>query len=423
MHTCDFSNLALCEPILCALSDQGYKKPTKIQQMAIPEVLAGRDLLATAQTGTGKTAAFSLPILQLLNDKRPSSSQGVRALVVTPTRELALQIEESFRHYGRHLRLRTAVVLGGVSSVPQIRSLQRRPEILVATPGRLLDLMKQRYVSLDDVEMFVLDEADRMLDMGFIPDVRRIVAKLPVARQTMLFSATLSPEIAQLASFMLKDPARVEVTPSASVSDNISQRVLFVEQAQKQALLSGVLKDKSVERALVFTRTKHRANRIMQQLSRQGISSDAIHSNKSQGARQRALAAFSRGSIRVLVATDIMARGIDVDGISHVINYELPHDPESYVHRIGRTARAGAVGTALSLCNAEEVSLLQGIERFMKCSITAVEDHPFHSTEVAAMREKSQSAHGLPNKRQGRSRGFQPRGRRSNSDAWAKRSH
>ena len=386
MNSNQFNNLALHPSILRALAQEGYQKPTDIQRVAIPQVLAGKDLLATAQTGTGKTAAFALPILHMLHNK-PASSQGaIRTLILTPTRELALQIDESLRCYGRYLPLRSAVILGGVSPQPQIRALRQGPQILVATPGRLLDLLNQGHIRLGQIEKFVLDEADRMLDMGFVHDVRRIVSKLPKNRQTLFFSATMSAQIAKLAATMLKQPAKVEITPAASVSGNIAQKVLFVEQTNKRALLTDILKGENIPRALIFTRTKHKANRITRQLSNSGIAADAIHSNKSQGARQKALAAFDRGKVKVLVATDIVARGIDVEGISHVINYELPNDPESYVHRIGRTARAGALGTALSFCDAEEVSMLKGIEKLTRHRLTALEDHRFHSNAIAAQR-------------------------------------
>ena len=372
-----FSSLKLEEKLLRALDKAGYEKPTPIQQQAIPMVLEGQDLLATAQTGTGKTAAFSLPILQLLAKGKRRGQ--IRTLILTPTRELALQIDDSFRTYGSYLPLKSAVVLGGVPAGSQIAALRKKPDILVATPGRLLDLMGQGYVELNQLEILVLDEADRMLDMGFVHDVRRIVGALPTQRQTLLFSATLSAEITALAVDMLHEPVRAEVTPPASVSERIEQRVLFVEQAGKRDLLASVLKGDDVRRALVFTRTKRRVNRVMQQLSKQGIRADAIHADKTQGARQRALAQFDRGRIKVLVATDIVARGIDVEGISHVINYDLPNDRESYVHRIGRTARAGAEGIALSFCAAEEVEILQGIERFTGAKLTAVEEHEYHS--------------------------------------------
>ncbi|MEW6755607.1 MAG: DEAD/DEAH box helicase [Candidatus Latescibacterota bacterium] len=368
-----FHTLALIPPLLRALAEEGYPAPTPIQLAAIPAVLAGRDLLATAQTGTGKTAAYALPMLQLLHGRPAGRAGALRALILAPTRELALQIDTSLRTYGRHLPLRAAVLLGGVPAGPQIRALAARPDILTATPGRLLDLVRQGHVHLGQVEMLVLDEGDRMLDMGFAPDVRRIVALTPAARQTLLCSATIPPEITELAAGMLRDPVRVVVTPSASVPSTVEQKVLFVQQGDKRDLLARILGDESVERALVFTRTRRRADRVTRHLVSQGIAADAIHSDKAQGARQRALAAFDRGAIRVLVATDIAARGLDVEGISHVINYELPNDPEAYVHRIGRTARAGASGTALSLCDAEEFPMLQGIEKLTQCRLTVVQ--------------------------------------------------
>ncbi len=388
MDTKNFNDFALNKSLLKALSEQGYQKPTEIQQAAVPVLLTGKDLFASAQTGTGKTAAFSLPILQVLDERRAKrpKDKAIRALILTPTRELALQIDESFRAYGRHLPLRTTVVLGGVSASAQIKALRKHPEILVATPGRLLDLIGQGYIKLNGVEMLVLDEADRMLDMGFIPDVRKIVGKVPSDRQTMLFSATLPEAVIRLASSMLKDPARISIAPTIPVAENITQKILFVQQMHKNALLKDMLKEKAVAKALVFTRTKRRANRLSEQLSEHGISADSIHSNKSQNARQRALADFDRGRVKVLVATDIVARGIDVDGITHVINYELPNEAESYVHRIGRTARAGADGIALSFCDTDELALLGSIEKLTKHPLTAMEDHRFHSASIALLR-------------------------------------
>ena len=382
-----FRSLSLHKSILRALSDEGYHTPTPIQQKAIPHVLAGKDLIAVAQTGTGKTAAFSLPMLHLLHKQNAKGPRRIRALIVTPTRELALQIDESLRTYGRYLPLKTAVVLGGVSAGKQIKAIRQKPEILVATPGRLIDLFNQGHIDFSHINTLVLDEADRMLDMGFLPDMKKIVSKLPRNRQTLLFSATMSKEIARLAIQMLNNPIRVDVTPEVSVPTQIAQQVLFVEKKNKRALLAQVLKDKGVLRALVFTRTKYLANRLMRHLSNQGIAADAIHSNKTQNARQKALTAFHRGKIKVLVGTDIIARGIDVEGISHVINYELPNDPESYVHRIGRTARAGTKGMALSFCDAEEVGLLKGIEKLTQVPLTPVKDHPFSSTAIAQLRE------------------------------------
>lgn len=380
-----FSDLPLNPSILKALSDEGYDTPTPIQADAIPAVLEGRDVLGTAQTGTGKTAAFSLPMLQTLDARRPQGNRFIRGLILTPTRELALQVQDSFRAYGRHIKLSTECVMGGVPMGAQIKRLRRRPDILVATPGRLLDLMQQKIVRLDKVEMLVLDEADRMLDMGFVQDVRRIVATTPKQRQTLLFSATLSREIIDLASNMLDSPVRVEVTPPATVAGAIDQKVMFVEQSDKRALLTDVLRTMDFNRALVFTRTKHKANRLSAQLSRRGIKADAIHGNKTQGARQRALNSFHEGRTKVLVATDIVARGIDVDGITHVINYELPNEPESYVHRIGRTARAGASGVALSFCAHDEIDLLREIEKLTKEPLAQLDDHDFHCEAIASM--------------------------------------
>ena len=379
-----FERLALIPQLLQALNEEGYTEPSPIQRDAIPPALEGRDLLATAQTGTGKTAAFALPILQHLNDKKVQG-RGLRTLILTPTRELALQIEENLVAYGRHLPIKSAVVVGGVSAHPQIQKLRRKPEILVATPGRLLDLMSQGEVRLDSIEIVVLDEADRMLDMGFIRDVRKIVDKLPANRQTLLFSATLPQEITKLATDLLRDPVRVAVAPAATVADNIEQQVLFVEKANKRALLAEILKEHGVQRAIVFTRTKHRANRVARDLVKAGISADAIHSNKSQGARQRALGDFDAGKVRVLVATDIVSRGIDVDDITHVINFEIPNEPEAYVHRIGRTARAGADGVAMSFCEEEELAYIQAIERLTGIELTTADDHRYHSDRIATL--------------------------------------
>ena len=384
MNSHPFEQLHLSKPVLRAVMEDGYEQPTPIQVAAIPEVLAGRDLLATAQTGTGKTAAFALPMLDRLHAGPAQHRSGIRALILTPTRELALQVRTSFDTYGRYLSLKTAVVLGGVSQHSQVKALRRGPQILVATPGRLLDLMQQRQVQLDRVEMLVLDEADRMLDMGFIHDVRRIVRQIPIERQTLLFSATMSGQIIELAGDMLNNPVRIETSPPSSVSQDIDQKVLFVEQANKGLLLAEILKGKDVRRALVFTRTKHRAERLMRHLSSHGISTEAIHSNKSQNARQRSLLAFHEGKINVLVATDIVARGIDVEGISHVINYELPNDPENYIHRVGRTARAGAAGTALSFCDASEIVMLRGIENLTRSPLVAVKGHRYYSATIAS---------------------------------------
>jgi len=407
-----FENLGLHRHILRALDEEGYEAPSDIQARAIPEVLAGRDLIGTAQTGTGKTAAFAVPLLNQLQLQAPRRPGAIRVLVLTPTRELAQQVEGSFRAYGRHLPMRTACVVGGVSMENQVRALRNKPAILVATPGRLLDLLDQGELELEHVEFLVLDEADRMLDMGFIDDVRDIVNEIASpTRQTLMFSATMSGQIQSLAAEMLRNPVRVATTPPASVSLNIQQQVLFVDQGHKTALLIHTIKNNAIGRALVFTRTKHRANRLATQLAREGISVDTIHSNKSQAARQRALAAFERGKTAILVATDIVARGIDVDGISHVFNYEMPNNPESYVHRIGRTARAGAIGTAMSFCDATEVLFLKGIEQLTGSPLTRIEEHPFHSPMIASLHGKRPSSPAVPGGRSSAWRSFGPRGR------------
>ena len=362
-----FAALGLAPSLCDAVEAAGYREPTPIQAAAIPRVLEGRDVLGCAQTGTGKTAAFALPILnELLADRNPAGWRGVRALILAPTRELAAQIGESFKAYSDRGRLRTLVVFGGVSKRPQAQSLRRGVDVLVATPGRLLDLMNDAGGLPDGVQHFVLDEADRMLDMGFIHDVRRVARALPRERQTLLFSATLPKEIQSLASRILMDPVRVEVDPVASTCEPIEQSVYFVDKGRKTELLKRLLNDGDVDRALVFTRTKHGANRVTQQLLRARVSAAAIHGNKSQGARERALEGFKRGRTRVIVATDIAARGIDVKGISHVINFDIPNEPETYVHRVGRTGRAGASGVALSLCSSEERGLLSAIERLTR---------------------------------------------------------
>jgi ATP-dependent RNA helicase RhlE len=391
-----FSDLQLLPALLRAVAEEGYDSPTPIQQQAIPHVLAGRDLLGCAQTGTGKTAAFALPILQRLASTAPRGKKAIRVLVLTPTRELAAQIGESFATYGRHLRFRHTVIFGGVGQLHQERALAAGPEVLVATPGRLLDLASQGKVSLRDLEIFVLDEADRMLDMGFIHDVRRVIALLPAQRQSLFFSATMPPDIMDLSARILTDPAKVAVTPIASTAEKIQQSVYHVAQANKRALLTHVLSDAAIERVLVFTRTKHGANRVAEHLVKARIGAEAIHGNKSQNARERALSGFKAGSVRVLVATDIAARGIDVDGVTHVINFDLPDVPESYVHRIGRTARAGASGIAFSFCDAEEKSQLWAIERLIRMRIAVVEDHPLRGVAPppSPQREERPQQHG-----------------------------
>jgi ATP-dependent RNA helicase RhlE len=368
-----FSELSLLPKIHAALVAQGYERPTPIQASAIPPALQGRDILGIAQTGTGKTAAFALPILQRLSSAT-GRSNGIRALILTPTRELAIQIDDSIAGYGAGLGLRHAVIFGGVGRAPQVSALRRGIDILVATPGRLLDLMDEGHVRLDRLEVFVLDEADRMLDMGFIHDVRKVIAKLPKERQTLFFSATMPQEITDLAARLLKDPVRVEVAPVASTAERVEQRVIFVPAAEKRRLLIDLLNaDADMDRVMVFTRTKHGADKVATQLAKAGVATAAIHGNKSQGARQAALEGFRAGSVRVLVATDIAARGIDVDGVSHVVNFELPNIPESYVHRIGRTARAGASGIAIAFCDdGEERSYLRDIEKLTRMPLTVV---------------------------------------------------
>jgi len=374
-----FEKLELIEPILRALKAEGYTKPTPIQEQAIPVLLKRNDLLGCAQTGTGKTAAFAIPILQILHQDElyAKGPQGIKALILTPTRELAIQIGESFGAYGKYLRLRHTVIFGGVSQKSQTDALRAGVDILIATPGRLLDLMTQRFVNLQHIRLFVLDEADRMLDMGFIHDVKKVIAKLPTKRQTLFFSATMPPEIQKLSSTILVNPVKIEVTPVSSTVNAIKQSVYFVEKGDKKKLLNYLLKDKKVISALVFTRTKHGADKVVKDLVKDGIHAMAIHGNKSQNARQTALSNFKSGKTRVLVATDIAARGIDVDDLSHVINFELPNIPETYVHRIGRTGRAGASGIAISFCDAEEKEYLRDIQKLIGKQVPVVEDQPY----------------------------------------------
>lgn len=378
MQDKSFDQLNLAAPLMRSLKEEGYEHPTPIQAATIPHLIAGRDLIGCAKTGTGKTAAFALPMLQrFLGDRKKVPPRSARALVLTPTRELAQQVGASFKTYGRHLGLGHALVFGGVGQGPQVRAISRGVDILVATPGRLLDLMNQRHVSLSHVEIFVLDEADRMLDMGFLPDIKRVIAMLPRQRQTLLFSATMPKEIRKLAWVMLHDPVNVAVSPPNATVDEVDERVIFVDEGNKRALLTWILKGQEVSRVLVFTRTKHGANRLVKQLGQASVEARAIHGNKSQTARIAALEDFRAGRCRVLVATDIAARGIDVDGISHVVNYDLPNVPESYIHRIGRTARAGASGIAISFCTAQERANLRDIERLLKRPVPVIKDHPY----------------------------------------------
>jgi ATP-dependent RNA helicase RhlE len=372
-----FEQLGLTAPLLKALQKEGYTIPTPIQVQAIPAALDGKDILGLAQTGTGKTAAFALPILQLLDGKQSRGYKHIRALILTPTRELAVQISESFESYGKYTDVKQEVIFGGVSQHTQTIALRNGTDILIATPGRLLDLMNQGYVHLDHLEVFVLDEADRMLDMGFVHDVRKVIKALPRQKQTMLFSATMPPPIAQLVASLLHAPVRIEVAPVSSTADRIEQFVYFIPKQKKQSLLVHLLNEKNMERTLVFTRTKHGADRIAKELKRASIHADAIHGNKSQSARQNALNNFKRGKLKVLVATDIAARGIDVDALEHVINFDMPDVAETYVHRIGRTGRAGAAGIAISFCDGkEEMSNLKSINKLIGLKIPAVA-HPF----------------------------------------------
>ncbi|MDB4975239.1 MAG: ATP-dependent helicase RhlE, partial [Myxococcaceae bacterium] len=416
-----FTDFGLSQPVLRAVEEEGYSTPTPIQVKAIPHVLEGRDLLGCAQTGTGKTAAFALPIIERLAKNRIArAARRVRVLVLSPTRELASQIADSFTAYGRHSGITNAVIFGGVNQSRQVEMLARGLDVLVATPGRLLDLLNQKAVTLAHVEVFVLDEADRMLDMGFIHDVRKIAAQVPEVRQTLLFSATMPEDIRSLAAKLLNDPVEVAVTPVASTAEKIDQAVYFVEKGDKRSLLGWLLEDPRIDRALVFTRTKHSANRVAEYLDKKGVRSAAIHGNKSQNARERALDGFKKGDLRVLVATDIAARGIDIDQLAYVINFDLPNVPEAYVHRIGRTGRAGAAGQALSFCEQEERPYLEDIERLIQMNLDAVTKHPFPSPlGVPAKTDLSPRRHGsAPRQSSGaRSSGARSGGGRSGGGA------
>ena len=391
----EFKDLELIAPILVALNEEGYTTPTPIQEQSIPLILAGRDLLGCAQTGTGKTAAFAIPILQLLYTKK-TPTRGISTLILTPTRELAIQIGESFEAYGKHTRLTHTVIFGGVSQLHQTNALRRGVDTLIATPGRLLDLMDQGFIKLNHLEIFVLDEADRMLDMGFIHDVKKVITKLPAKRQTLFFSATMPPEIQSLANQLLTNPAKVEVTPVSSTVDAIEQSLYYVNKGDKPELLLYLLRNVAIKSALVFTRTKHGADKVVKILQRVNIHSAAIHGNKSQNARQNALSNFKDGTIRVLVATDIAARGIDIDDLTHVFNFELPNVPETYVHRIGRTGRAGNTGISISFCDAEERGELKDIQKLIAKNIPLIEEHPFAkavTTQIPFATKPSGSRH------------------------------
>ncbi len=380
-----FNNLQLIEPVLQALSKEGYTIPTPIQLQSIPPILQKRDLLGCAQTGTGKTAAFTIPVLQLMHqqqEQQQKKQHRIQTLILTPTRELAIQIGESITAYGRYLNIKHKVIFGGVPQYSQVQAIRNGVDIIVATPGRLLDLMQQRIISLDHIQYFILDEADRMLDMGFVQDVKRIIAKLPAKRQTLFFSATMPAEIKHLADILLTNPVKVEVTPSASTVEIIQQSVYFVERQNKQSLLIQLLKDQTIETVLVFTQMKHAADKLAKSLNQAGIRTEAIHGNKSQNARQDALANFKNRKTRVLVATDIAARGIDIDDLTHVLNYELPNIPETYVHRIGRTGRAGASGVAISFCDWSEKTFLTDIQKLIKKTIPVIKDHAFDNVTM-----------------------------------------
>jgi ATP-dependent RNA helicase RhlE len=375
-----FGNFELNEPLLRALAEEKYHAPTPIQAQTIPTVMSGRDLIGIAQTGTGKTAAFALPILhRLAADPRPATRRNCRVLVLSPTRELSGQILDSFRTYGRHLRINATLAIGGVAIGRQVRALLGGVDVLVATPGRVLDLVKSNALRLGEVDCLVLDEADRMLDMGFIHDIRKIVAKLPAARQTLMFSATMPRAIADLAAQMLRDPVRVAVAPVASTAERVRQRIIRVDRPAKPSVLIDVLRQETIDRALIFTRTKHGADKVARGLNRAGIAAEAIHGNKSQNQRERVLAAFRKGHVKTLVATDIAARGIDVEGVSHVVNFDIPNLPETYVHRIGRTARAGADGVAISLCDGDETAFVHDIEKLIRMSIPVSDRRTHHS--------------------------------------------
>ncbi|HNQ60883.1 MAG TPA: DEAD/DEAH box helicase [Bacteroidia bacterium] len=408
-----FDKLDLIDPIRNALKTEGYTTPTPIQAQTIPIILEHKDLLGCAQTGTGKTAAFAIPILQLLHEQNTgtTSKKIIKALILTPTRELALQIGESFTAYGKNLPLRNRVIFGGVPQKSQTDALRAGVDILVATPGRLLDLMNQKFVHLNDIKFFVLDEADRMLDMGFIHDVKKIIQKLPIKRQTLFFSATMPPEIVKLANTILTKPVKVEVTPVSSTANTIQQAVYFVDKTNKKPLLNFILKNDKVTSVLVFTRTKHGADRVAKDLKKAGIEAEAIHGNKSQNARQRALNNFKDRKTRVLVATDIAARGIDIDDLSHVINYELPNIPETYVHRIGRTGRAGASGIALSFCDVEEQDYLKDIRKLISRDIPVVEDHPYPMQVFTSPPKKEKAHHSHASKRNKTGQGGRPQSR------------
>ena len=420
-----FSDLNLIDPLLAALSKQGYTEPTPIQQKAIPHILEGKDIFGCAQTGTGKTAAFALPILQLLSKGMPEHTHGIKALVLAPTRELALQIAQSFSDYGTGLHIKHTVIFGGVSQHTQTNNLRKGVDVLIATPGRLLDLMNQGYIKLNLVKYFVLDEADRMLDMGFINDMKKVMAQLPAKKQTILLSATAPTEIKKLADKLLHNPVTITIEPVTATADLIQQGIYYVNQESKRALLNHILQDATIENALVFTRTKRGADKVVKELNRNKIKAEAIHGNKSQGARERALNGFKNQTIRVLVATDIASRGIDIDRLTHVINFELPEEAETYVHRIGRTGRAGASGIALSFCSQDEIGQLKDIRKLLKKDIDVITGHPFEGNAKPPKLDAIEADGTKPERKQHtHQNGNRPRGnnfnknkrRRNNSD-------
>lgn len=402
-----FNDFHLIDPILKALQDEKYESPTPIQEQSIPVALNHKDILGCAQTGTGKTAAFAIPILQLLHQKQNNSpNRPIRSLILTPTRELAIQIEESFTSYGRYLNLKHTVIFGGVSQLRQTNALKGGIDVLVATPGRLLDLMNQKFISLKQIEIFVLDEADRMLDMGFIHDVKKIIAQLPSKKQTLFFSATMPPEIVKLSDSLLNNPTKIMVTPVSSTADRVEQMIYHVDKGNKNQLLVNLIEEKKIKSALVFTRTKHGANKVAKYLQKSKITSDAIHGNKSQNARQKALSDFKEGKIKILVATDIAARGIDIDKLQYVFNLDMPNIPETYVHRIGRTGRAGEEGMSISFCEPEERAYLRDIEKLISQKIPANHDHPFALVDYEKIVPVAKKSQGRPNFR-AKGRSFQ----------------
>lgn len=414
----NFKELGIIDPILKAVEEEGYTSPSPIQEQAIPHLLEGRDLLGCAQTGTGKTAAFAIPILQLLSAEGHNARTPIRALILTPTRELALQIEESFVTYGRYLNLRCCAIFGGVSQVPQVNALRRGVEVVVATPGRLLDLYNQGLMKLDGISFFVLDEADRMLDMGFVNDIKRIIKMLPPKRQNLMFSATMPGEVEGLVNSILRDPVNIAVTPVSSAVDTVEQTMYFVDKENKKLLLVDLLRQNKVESALVFTKTKHGADRVVKDLERARISAQSIHGNKSQNARQAALNNFKTRTIRVLVATDIAARGIDIDDLPYVFNYDLPNIPETYVHRIGRTGRAGLSGRAISFCMFEELPYLKDIEKLLGHPVPVENDHPY-PLQVFETKATKAKAPPPPRGRQGGGQGSRSGGPRPGGGAGA----